>query len=138
MTLNLPQTLYDLNHHHHPSLRSNSSFPSMSISRFSRNVLHLPWHSTSSRRSLVTQLPRQTHIRPSSRQSLDTLFLHRSTILSRFTAYRRLRFLVLLSRIPREIFPFSSISFVALSHPFLIASLSLPRADASQFQSCQF
>lgn len=53
MTLNLPQTLYDLNHHHHhhhplsPSAilvpLSVRTIPT-SISRFSRNVPHLPWH----------------------------------------------------------------------------------------------
>lgn len=45
MTLNLPQTLHDLNHYRHPSRFPFRAFPfeapSTSISRFNRNVPHL-------------------------------------------------------------------------------------------------
>lgn len=98
MTLNLPQALYDLNHCHLPALHPPPvplsvppfSNPRTSISRFSRNVPHLPWHFTPSRRRpgsrpLSLSLP-LLHLHRSLHLP-DTLFSRRSTISSRFTAY---------------------------------------------------
>lgn len=97
MTLNLPPTLHVLNHHRQPPSPPVSfpvpGFPfevsSTSISRFSRNVPHLPWHSTPSHcrsggytfaRLLPSLRPRSTFptlfsrtVRRSSRDLLPTI-----------------------------------------------------------------
>lgn len=124
MTLNLPQTLYDLNHHHRlPSSSSARILHPLPRRRFLGLVATCRTYRGILPHLVVLATPPAT-LAPllpfsSSQPSLDTLFSHRSTILSRFTAYRR-PFLVLLSRIPRE-------SSLPPSRPFHVLPPPLPR-----------
>lgn len=147
MTLNLPQTLYDLNHRrvYHSSsspapfrfpLPSPFPNPRTSISRFSRNVPHLPWHSTPSRRRPGSRRRRHRPRSPSSPPSsfstfLDTLFSRRSTILSRFTAYRRpsLVLFLALDRLALPLFLLSPSNplFPLLPSAFLTRGVAIPK-----------
>lgn len=142
MTLNLPQTLHDLNHYRHPSRFPFRAFPfeapSTSISRFSRNVPHLPWHSTPSRcrsggytfarlpphpfahRSTFTTLFSRT-VRRSSRDLLPIVL---APVPCSPPAYRdNVHFLL-----PRS---GSRLHVSPLPHPFL-------SREPSQFRTCQF
>lgn len=140
MTRNLSQMLHDLNHHRLRHLSSRLSFRIFrfetsltSISRFSRNVPHLPWHSTPSRcrsggYTFACSAPTSSSLRLRSTFS-DTLFSHRSTILSRFTAYHT-------CSVPRSspayrndaLFFFPRFTFT--SPPAPRVGLSLPRSVA--------
>lgn len=138
MTLNLPQMLHDLNHHHHHSLFVSRSLGLSRSKTPRRRFLGL---AATCRALTVAFYPislsfRRLHLRspPPSLRPLfhlpDTLFSHRSTIFSRFTAYRTLASRSLLSSLPHTATMFSPSLPVSLSPPF---GRSLP-----QFQTCQF
>lgn len=137
MTLNLPQMLHDLNHYHlSPFLVPGSPFddPSTSISRFSRNVPHLPWHSTPSRcrsagytPSLAAPVPSPTFPRHSFLATFDDpleIYCLPYSISSR--AYRDgvLFFLLRLT--------------LSAPPPLARTTSAFLFREASQFQTCQF